>query len=82
MYNVGFGSISMLELATAIASLVGKPGAVRSIPLDVARQRMPFADGISLQQQVLADGMLDQLGWKPTGPSLQEELTTGSYRLA
>ena len=47
----------------------------------VARLGPDFADALALSQHVTADRAL-ALGWRPTRPSIVDELLTGSYRAA
>lgn len=76
--------IRVREIAEAIARVMGIPGKVRPWPLEEARRTLgPFAHALALDAQ--ASGTLAQrlLGWRPTKPSVLEEIEHGSYaRLA
>ncbi len=78
VYNGTSGEIIRTEeIGRAIARRLGVEFALW--PLEEARKAMgPFADALALDQVVTSPRAL-ALGWKPTRPSLADELATGSY---
>lgn len=78
IFNAAAGpSLPVREVAEAAA---GPNGAeVEAWPLEEARERLgPYADALALDQQVSAGRAL-ALGWKPSRPSVLDELRKGSY---
>lgn len=72
-------SPSIRELAEAASKNRGLCGRVETEPTDAARERLgPVADAILLDQRVTSRHAW-ALGWTPNGPSLLEEMRTGSY---
>ncbi len=70
-------SIPVREVAEAAAEANG--AVAESWPLDEAREVLgSYADALALDQQVSAEAALS-LGWKPSCPSVLDELRTGSY---
>jgi nucleoside-diphosphate-sugar epimerase len=70
-------SLPVREVAEAAAQANGAEA--EAWPLEDARERLgPYADALALDQQVSADRAIG-LGWKPRGPSVLDELRTGSY---
>ncbi len=81
-YVIGDGANpTVAELTEAAAAAVGAPGAVPGSD-DEARARLGeyFAEVLLLDQATDAARARDELGWKPTRPSLVDEFRTGSYR--
>jgi len=81
-YVVGNGTNSTLaELTEAAAAAVGAPGAVPGSD-EEARARFGdyFAEVLLLDQGTAAAKIRDELGWRPTRPSLAAEFRHGSYR--
>jgi nucleoside-diphosphate-sugar epimerase len=81
-YVVGNGTNSALaELTEAAAAAVGAPGAVPGSD-EEARARFGdyFAEVLLLDQGTAAAKIRDELGWRPTRPSLTAEFRQGSYR--
>ena len=81
-YVVGNGTNSTLaELTEAAAASVGAPGAVPGSD-EEARARFGdyFAEVLLLDQGTAAAKIRDELGWRPTRPSLAAEFRHGSYR--
>jgi nucleoside-diphosphate-sugar epimerase len=72
---------TVAELTEAAAVAVGAAGAVPG-SVDEARARLGdyFAEVLLLDQVVVATRARDELGWRPTHPSLAEEFRDGSYR--
>ena len=70
-------SIPVRDVAEAAAQANGAE--TEAWPLDEAREKLgPYADALALDQQVSAERALG-LGWKPKGPSVLDDLRTGSY---
>ena len=81
-YVVGNGTNSTLaELTEAAAVAVGAPGAVPGSD-EEARARFGdyFAEVLLLDQGTAASKIRDELGWRPTRPSLAAEFRHDSYR--
>jgi len=81
-YVVGNGTNSTLaELTEAAAVAAGAPGAVPGSD-EEARARLGdyFAEVLLLDQGTAAAKIRDELGWRPTRPSLAAEFRRGSYR--
>jgi nucleoside-diphosphate-sugar epimerase len=81
-YVIGDGvNPSVAELTQAAAVAVGAPGAVRGSD-DEARARLGdyFAEVLLLDQGTNAARARAELGWRPSRPSLADELRRGSYR--
>ena len=72
---------TVAELTEAAAVAVGAPGAVPGSD-EEARARLgdALADALLLDQGTLAEKARAELDWRPTRPSLVEELRSGSYR--
>lgn len=70
-------SIAAREVAEAAAEANGAQA--EAWPLEDARERLgPYADALALDQQVSAARAI-ALDWKPSRPSVLDELRTGSY---
>ena len=81
-YVIGNGEHpTVTELTEAAAVAVGAPGAVPGSD-DEARARFGdyFAEVLLLDQGTAAAKIRDELGWRPTRPSLTAEFRHGSYR--
>ncbi|HEX6367784.1 MAG TPA: SDR family oxidoreductase [Longimicrobium sp.] len=73
-------SIPVRHVAEAAAQANGAES--EAWPLDEAREKLgPYADALALDQQVSAERAMG-LGWKPSRPSVLDELRTGSYAAA
>lgn len=74
-------SPTVAELTEAAAAAVGAKGAVPGSD-DEARARVGdmVAGVLLLDQHSIATRATDELGWRPTQPSLSDELRHGSYR--
>jgi nucleoside-diphosphate-sugar epimerase len=72
---------TVAELTEAAAVAVGAPGAVPGSDAE-ARARLGdyFAEVLLLDQGAAAAKARDELGWRPTRPSLAAEFRHGSYR--
>ncbi|MET1075026.1 MAG: NAD-dependent epimerase/dehydratase family protein, partial [Umezawaea sp.] len=69
---------TMAELAAAVGEVTGTPAV--SIPVERAREGMgPFADQLTRSLVVDSSRATALLGWRPQGPGLLEDITTGSY---
>ncbi len=75
-------SPTMREVAVAASRGQGLDGRVAPEEPGATRDRFgPLADALLLDQQV-DDALARGLGWQPTGPTLLDELATGSYASA
>ncbi len=69
---------TMLELATAVGEATGTPAV--SVPVERARETMgAFADQLTRSLVVDSSRATALVGWRPQGPGLLEDITTGSY---
>jgi nucleoside-diphosphate-sugar epimerase len=68
------------QLTEAAAQAAGIAGVVAE-SADASRERLGagYADALLLDQQATGSRARIDLGWEPNGPSLVEELTSGSY---
>ncbi|MDB5106026.1 MAG: hypothetical protein JWP91_3715 [Fibrobacteres bacterium] len=72
--------IRVRTLAEAAAGSGGAGAAVESFPLEEARKAMgPFADALAANQMVSAEKTKASLDWKPSRPSIVDEVLRGSY---
>ncbi|MDY7228554.1 NAD-dependent epimerase/dehydratase family protein [Hyalangium rubrum] len=72
--------VKLKALATAASEGAGAGGRTTSWNLEEARKQLgAFADALALDQQVSARRAEQLLGWAPHGPSILEELRSGSY---
>ncbi|MEV4625288.1 NAD-dependent epimerase/dehydratase family protein [Micromonospora sp. NPDC049523] len=70
---------TMREIATAASRSRGLGGRIAPEPPEDSRRRLgPIAEAFSLDQQA-SGAKARELGWKPIGPSLLDEIETGSY---
>ena len=69
------------ELGEAASRAAGAGGAVEPDDVEGTRARLgaPFADALLLDQQASGARARTELGWTPSGPSLVEDLESGSY---
>ncbi len=75
-------SYKVKEIAEAASYAADAAGQTEAVPLEQARQQYgPFADALVLNQQVSGEKAKRELGWKPHGASVLEELRYGSYAL-
>ncbi|MCS5714370.1 NAD-dependent epimerase/dehydratase family protein [Herbiconiux sp. CPCC 205716] len=70
------------ELTEAAAQAAGLDGRVEASTVEAAHERLgeQFADALLLDQQATGSAARIDLGWEPNGPSLVEELRSGSYK--
>ena len=81
LYNIAAGESSLLEIAQDIAGMLGYQDA-QSCTMDAAYAAygVQFVDGLLASNcRVDATKARIELGWKPKGPDLQDELREGSY---
>jgi nucleoside-diphosphate-sugar epimerase len=69
------------ELGEAAAFAAGLDGRVEPSSVAATRERLGagFADALLLDQQATGSAARIDLGWEPNGPTLVEELRSGSY---
>jgi nucleoside-diphosphate-sugar epimerase len=68
------------EMGEAADRGAGGDGRVAGEPAEATEARLgPLAGALLLDQQATGAKARTELGWEPTGPSLQEELSAGSY---
>jgi nucleoside-diphosphate-sugar epimerase len=68
------------EMAEVASRAAGLGGRVAPEPAEETRRRLgPLAEAFLLDQQATGDRARADLGWKPIGPSLLDEIETGSY---
>jgi nucleoside-diphosphate-sugar epimerase len=74
-------SYRVREIAEAASYAADAAGATQAVPLEEARKQYgaAFADALVLDQQISAEKAKRELGWKPHGASVLEELRYGSY---
>lgn len=82
IYNLAGGEACMRDIAGAVASLVGVGSAESCDPETAyAAFGQRWVDvALSSNSRVDSTKAHDELGWKPQGPSIIDELSTGSYR--
>jgi nucleoside-diphosphate-sugar epimerase len=80
LLNLGVADVTMRAMADAIGRLIGAPEKTFSIPLERARELVPFADGIASDQRIDPRRARTLLGWTPSAAGLVEEIEHGSYR--
>ncbi|MHA7628865.1 SDR family NAD(P)-dependent oxidoreductase [Corallococcus sp. M7] len=72
--------VKVKDAAQAASEGAGVAGKTVAWPLEEARKQFgPFADALVLDQRFTSGKAEKLLGWAPKGPSLLEELRTGSY---
>jgi nucleoside-diphosphate-sugar epimerase len=81
LYNAAHGpSFRVAEVAEAASIGAGAKGKTQSWPLAEARKALgPFADALTLDQQVSGEKARKELGWNPCAKSSLDDLKTGSY---
>lgn len=81
-YYLGVGGDNPLveDLARAASHAAGLDGRVAPEPEDEARERLgPMYDALLLDQEATGAHAREDLGWKPRGRTLVDELVVGSY---
>ncbi len=72
--------VEMRKIAAAIGKGLGQSGAVEVWPLAEARLQLGvLADGLAADKRISAARAERLLGWRPSRPSLLDELVGGSY---
>lgn len=66
-------------IARAIGRLIGRPEATSSLPADVVARELPTAQWITGHIPVKPTRLHQDLGWSAKGPSLVDDIETGSY---
>jgi nucleoside-diphosphate-sugar epimerase len=69
------------DLGTVAAAAAGIAGGCETEAVEVTRARLgsDFADALLLDQQATGSGARIDFGWEPNGPTLLEEMSTGTY---
>ena len=77
-------SFTVLDVARAASEGAGAGGRIVAWPLEAARKELgAFADALVLDQAQLSARRTERLlGWTPRGPSIVDELRTGSYAVS
>lgn len=76
LFGVAGDAVKLRDIAEA-ASAGGK---MQPWPLEEARKTLgPFADALALDQQVSGSRAMQTLGWRPSRPSILDDLRHGSY---
>ena len=79
-YNIASGSATATkEIAKAISEVAGLGGKTVSIPPDEIEKAGFIGRLIATNMVVSTEKAKSELGWQPSGPSLLEELKSGSY---
>jgi nucleoside-diphosphate-sugar epimerase len=84
LYNAAQGpAYRVVEVAEAASVGAGAKGKTQAWPLAEARKTLgPFADALTLDQQISGEKARRELGWSPRGKSPLEDLKSGSYAQA
>jgi nucleoside-diphosphate-sugar epimerase len=74
---------SVLDIARAASEGAGANGRTTAWPVEDARKQLgAFADALAIDQARLSGRRAEvTLGWRPHGPSIVDELRTGSYTI-
>jgi nucleoside-diphosphate-sugar epimerase len=80
LLHVAAGASTPRRIAEAIGRLIGRPSRTTGLPVAQAREVMPFADWLGASVHLDCSRAHRVLGWRPTGPTIEEDLATGSYR--
>jgi nucleoside-diphosphate-sugar epimerase len=79
-YNAAAGSaVATKEVAEAISEAAGLGGKTVSIPSEEIEKAGFIGQLIGHNMVVSTEKAQHELGWQPSGPSLLEELRSGSY---
>jgi len=83
LHGVSESAVPAADIARAADLAAGGSGRAAPWPRREAQVHLgpDFTDALALSQHVTADRAL-ALGWRPTRPSIIDELATGSYRAA
>jgi nucleoside-diphosphate-sugar epimerase len=81
VYNLTSGENTIGEIADGVAEVLGL-GPTLSVSVEGSVQALGKAYGIGIAVAARADSTkaVTELGWRPYGPTLLEDLTQGSYR--
>ena len=84
LYNAAHGpAYRVAEVAEAASIGAGANGKTQAWPLAEARKTLgPFADALTLDQQVSGEKARRELGWSPRAGSPLDDLKAGSYARA
>jgi nucleoside-diphosphate-sugar epimerase len=83
LLGVAGPSYRVREVAEAASRAAGAGGKTVGWPLEEARRSLgPYADALVLDQQASGKRAEKLLGWRPSGPSVLEDIERGSYALA
>lgn len=84
LYNAAYGpSYRVSEVAEAASIGAGAKGKTFAWPLAEARKMLgPFADALTLDQQISGEKAGKELGWSPRAKSPLDDLKMGSYAQA
>ncbi|MCS5499157.1 NAD-dependent epimerase/dehydratase family protein [Cnuibacter physcomitrellae] len=79
--GAGGDNPTVRELGVAAATAAGLEGRVVPTTVDEVHAKLgvPFGDALLLDQQARGTSARIDLGWEPNGPTLVEELRSGSY---
>jgi nucleoside-diphosphate-sugar epimerase len=81
-YYLGVSGVNptVREIGEAADRGAGGSGRVAGSSTEAAEDRFgPLAEAFLLDQQATGEKARRELGWEPTGPTLTEDLATGSY---
>ena len=76
----GEGPYPVRDIAAAASRAAGAEGRVEPWPLDKAREELgDYADALALDQRLSGEKARQIVGWKPSAPTVFEELDGGLY---
>jgi nucleoside-diphosphate-sugar epimerase len=80
LFGVSDDPVQLNDIATAMANGPKLNGKIEHWPIEEARKELGgFTDGLAADQKVTGRRAMDLLGWRPSRPSVLEEIRTGSY---
>jgi nucleoside-diphosphate-sugar epimerase len=80
VFNIAAGATTPRQVCEAIGRLIGAASSTRSIPVEEARELVPYADWLGGGGVRVDAGRARQvLGWQPNGPELTWDIEFGSY---
>jgi nucleoside-diphosphate-sugar epimerase len=81
LFNIANDDVfTMHAIASAIGRMLGFSGEVKQWPLEEARSAIGMlADGLASNKRISADKARNLLDWHPAGPTITEDIETGSY---
>jgi len=83
IYHAASSSVKLKEIAHAVATAIGIPGKVESVPVEEARKAHgPLVDGLILNQNVKSTRAHQELGWQPKYTDPKQELVAEEKVLA